>query len=217
MAPTEESLKEDIQRISSIPFLPILLDVVCAATGLGFAAVARVTEDRWIAGGVKDMIQFGMTVGSELPIHTTICHEIREHHTPVVIDHVSYDARFCGHHTPAMYGFESYISFPIIRTSGEFYGTLCAIDPKAAMLNTQPMFGLFTTLAGLIARFLDGVKVLQNEDRAELENYLEHELKNARHELNATAAAGKEDRMQLLSSKIFQLIMALDPEGAFMH
>ena len=29
-----------------------------------------------------------------------------------------------------MYGFKSYISFPIILQTGEFFGTLCAIDPN---------------------------------------------------------------------------------------
>ena len=36
----------------------------------------------------------------------------------VVIDHVAEDDDFCGHPTPALYGFQSYISMPIFRRDG---------------------------------------------------------------------------------------------------
>ena len=68
--------------------------------------------------------------GDELKVETTICHEIRQSREPVIIDEVSKDAIYCGHHTPAQYGFQSYISMPIILPDGSFFGTLCAIDPK---------------------------------------------------------------------------------------
>src|SRR3546814_10149476 len=63
----------------------ILADV-CSLTNMGFAAVARVTEDRWIACQVFDKIEFGLTPGGELEIATTICNEIREHGQAVVFD-----------------------------------------------------------------------------------------------------------------------------------
>ena len=49
----------------------------------------------------------------------------------VVIDNVADDMAYCGHHTPAQYGFQSYISMPIVLADGTFFGTLCAIDPQA--------------------------------------------------------------------------------------
>lgn len=48
----------------------------------------------------------------------------------VVIDHVAENPKWSGHHTPAMYGFQSYISMPIILSDGSLFGTLCAIDPR---------------------------------------------------------------------------------------
>jgi hypothetical protein len=39
--------------------------------------------------------------GGELVVVTTICHEIRQSHQAVAIDHVAEDEFFCGHHTPA--------------------------------------------------------------------------------------------------------------------
>jgi hypothetical protein len=56
-----------------------------------FAAVARVTEDRWIACSVLDEIDFGLQPGGELKVETTICDEIRQSHQAVVIDNVAED------------------------------------------------------------------------------------------------------------------------------
>ena len=104
----------DIDAVGAIDAVPTILDVVCRATGMGFAAVARVTEDRWIGCAVHDQIEFGLQPGGELKVETTICNEIREMRAPVVIDHVAEDEVYCGHPTPAMYGFQSYISMPIV-------------------------------------------------------------------------------------------------------
>ncbi len=41
----------------------------------------------------------------------------------VMIDHVVTDERYRNHHTPKLYGFQSYISVPINLKNGEFFGT----------------------------------------------------------------------------------------------
>jgi hypothetical protein len=63
---------------------------------MGFAAVARVTENRWICCASRDDINFGLKAGGELEVDTTTCHEIRQSREAVVIDHVAADATFCG-------------------------------------------------------------------------------------------------------------------------
>jgi GAF domain-containing protein len=145
----------DIDAIGRIAAVPTILDVVRRSTGMGFAAVARVTEGRWIACRVQDGIGFGLTPGGELKIETTICHEIRSHREPVVINNVSEDEAYRAHHTPALYGFQSYISMPILLADGSFFGTLCAIDPKPHMLNTPEVIGSFRLFAELIAFHLE--------------------------------------------------------------
>ena len=127
----------------------------CRTTGMGFAAVARVTEDRWVCCAVRDDIAFGLVPGGELVVESTICHEIRQSGQAVVIDHVAEDAAYCGHHTPAQYGFQSYISMPIIRADGSMFGTLCAIDPRPHRLNTSETLGMFKLFAELISIHLD--------------------------------------------------------------
>ena len=157
MAP---DLSADIAAVQGIAAVPRSLEVVCRSTGMGFAAVARVTEQRWVCCAVRDEIAFGLTPGGELQVETTICHEIRQSGEAVVIDSVADDLVFCGHHTPAQYGFQSYISMPIILGDGSFFGTLCAIDPRPARLNTPQTVGMFKLFAELIATHLDAANRL---------------------------------------------------------
>lgn len=131
-----------------------MLDQVCAVTAMGFAAVARVTDTRWVACQVLDKIEFGLHPGDELELKTTICDEIRLHGPAVVIDHVEADSNWRMHHTPVLYGFQSYISFPIVLADGSFFGTLCAIDPEPHKLDTPETVGLFERFARDIAALL---------------------------------------------------------------
>ena len=147
--------RADIEAIGRIPAVPTILDVVCRTTSMGFAAVARVTGDNWIACSVRDDIAFGLRPGDELRIETTICNEIRQHREPVVINNVAEDEVYCGHQIPAMYGFQSYISIPICLPDGSFFGTLCALDPKPHVLKTPEVIGMFKLFAELIAFHLD--------------------------------------------------------------
>jgi signal transduction histidine kinase len=161
--------QKDIDDIASIPIISTMLDVICRTTGMGFAAIARVTEDRWITCSVKDEIGFGIKPGGELDIKTTICNEIRQTGNCVVIDNVDEDPDFHDHHTPVMYGFKSYISIPIIRKDGTFFGTLCAIDPKPNILKTPAVTGMFQLFTDLISFHLSNVELLSQTEASLVE------------------------------------------------
>jgi signal transduction histidine kinase len=133
---------------------------------MGYAAVARVTGQRWVACSVRDGISFGLRPGEDLRLETTICNEIRQHGRPVVIDDVARDAQFRDHHTPAKYGFQSYISVPIVLQGGEFFGTLCAIDPRPARINTPATINTFRLFAELIAFHLDADRRVADSEAA---------------------------------------------------
>lgn len=163
MAPDIPDAIESVGRIKAVP---TILEVVCRATGMGFAAVARVTQDRWVACSVLDEIDFGLKPGGELRVETTICHEIRQSRAPVIIDNVAQDAVWCKHETPALYGFQSYISMPIILADGSFFGTLCAIDPHPARLRDTEKIGMFQLFAELIAKHLDADQKLSATESA---------------------------------------------------
>jgi signal transduction histidine kinase len=186
--------QDDIDAVARIAAVPTILAVLCATTGMGFAAVARVTEGRWVACGVKDEIGFGLTPGGELRVETTICHEIRQVQEPVIINHVAEDLRYRSHPTPAMYGFQSYISMPILLANGSFFGTLCAIDPKPHMLATPQVTGMFKLFAELIAFHLDAhARIDQTEAR------LSNEIETAKLRDQFIAVLGHDLRNPLAS------------------
>jgi signal transduction histidine kinase len=172
-----QDFQADIENVSRIEAVPTILDVVCRTTGMRFAAVARVTEDRWIACSVLDEIDFGLKPGGELKVETTICNEIRQSREPVIIDNVAADDAWCSHATPAMYGFQSYISMPIILADGTFFGTLCAIDPRPARLRTPETIGMFRLFADLIAKHLDAQRKLAATESALLEERAVSEMR----------------------------------------
>jgi signal transduction histidine kinase len=183
-------IQADVEAIGRIDAITSILDLISHTTEMGFVAVARVTDESWVTCAVLDKIQFGLKPGDELKLETTICHEIRNHRQPVAIDHVAHDTIYSEHPTPAMYGFESYISVPIITKSGHFFGTLCAIDPKAAKVNTPEIISMFTLFADLIAFHLNALQELTvsekklslSEDNNELKEHfiaiLSHDLRN---------------------------------------
>ncbi|MDO7835694.1 GAF domain-containing protein [Sphingobium sp. HBC34] len=135
----------------------ILADV-CRLTDMGFAAVAHVTERRWIACQVLDKIEFGLTPGDELEIAQTICTEIRDHGQAVIFDDASVDPDWRTHPVPILYGFKSYASFPIILSNGDFYGTLCAIDPRRRKVATSEVIATLSAYARQVAVLLESAQ-----------------------------------------------------------
>jgi signal transduction histidine kinase len=206
------AFETDIAAVQQIEAVPKILEVVCRTTGMRFAAVARVTDSRWICCAVRDEIAFGLAPGGELKVETTLCHEIRQHREPVVIDHVAKDTVYCNHHTPALYGLQSYISMPIFLADGSFFGTLCAIDPAPHVLNTPETLGMFKLFAELIAFHLNAADKLAvseadltNERKtAELREQfiavLGHDLRNP---LASIAAVARRFRKAALSEEEF--------------
>lgn len=156
------STHKDVQAVERIAAVPKILEVVTRITGMRFAAIARVTESQWVACAVRDDIAFGLAPGSELELCSTICNEVRQHQQPVVFGHASEHPHFSSHHTPLQYGLESYISVPIFRGGGAFFGTLCAIDPRPAELDDPSILGSLELFAELIGLQLD------TEDELEL-------------------------------------------------
>jgi signal transduction histidine kinase len=192
-------LQADVDAVSRIEAVPTILEVVCRTTGMGFAAVARVTEDHWIACSIRDEIAFGLQPRGELKIETTICDEIRQSREAVIINHVAEDEVYCRHPTPAMYGFQSYISMPITLRDGTFFGTLCAIDPRPAKLNTPETIGMFKLFAELIAFHIDANERLAASEaslfderntsvlRDQFIAVLGHDLRNPLHAVSSAA------------------------------
>jgi signal transduction histidine kinase len=156
----------DIATIGRISSVPAILQVIRELTGLRFVAVARVTEDSWTACAVLDQLNFGLQVGGELDLATTLCHEIRQAHHSVVIDKASEDPLYRDHHTPRLYQFESYIAVPIFRTDGRFFGTICALDPNPAPLKSSTIQSTMESFARMLALQIEAEENLQKTEAA---------------------------------------------------
>lgn len=186
----DPGLKADVALIAGISAVTGILDVVCRTTGMGFAAVARVTDKKWIACAVKDNVGFGLKPGGELDLKTTLCDEVRDRREPVVFNDAAIDPVYVDHHTPRIYGLRSYIAFPIIRADGEMFGTLCAIDPEPHHVSSPETREMFRLFAELIAFHIDAADQLEasasalqvERDTAELRDQfiaiLGHDLRN---------------------------------------
>jgi signal transduction histidine kinase len=221
----KDNVADDLDAVARIDVVPKILEVICRTTGMGFAAVARVTEERWVACAVRDEIAFGLRPGGELEVATTICDEIRDSGRHVVIDHVAEDETFCRHPTPQMYGFQSYISVPIVRPDGSFFGTLCSIDPKPARLNTPETVGMFKLFAELIAFHLDAQERLRLSETALLDErqtaqlreqfiaVLGHDLRNP---LNAVRGGSELLQLMPLGEKASPVVALIQRSAARM-
>jgi len=164
--PDTFAFAQDIASVAKIDAVPIILSMVKHVTGMRFAAVARVTDRRWVVCAVDDSIDFGLQPGGELVLESTICHEIRQKRQPVLFTHASEHPVYSLHHTPKTYQLESYASIPIVKANGEFFGTLCAIDTVPAHFDENAVLKTLTLFAQLIAMQLDLQQDLERSESA---------------------------------------------------
>lgn len=148
-------LRKSVDEIQAIGAVPKILETVAAMTGLGFVCIAHVTNDAWITCAVLDKLEFGLKPGDELDVTTTLCEEVRDTGRSVIIDHVAESTQYAGHHTPRIYGFQSYFSIPVLRTDGRYFGTLCGLDPKPIKLSDPVTVSTLHLFAELISKQLD--------------------------------------------------------------
>ena len=145
----------DVAIVKSIGVVPKILEVACRITGAGFAGVARVTEDRWIAAMVRDEIGLGLEPGSALPLDNTFDRHVKQSRQSLIIENAAERPDFAANPMAEIFGVQSYISVPIILADDTFFGTLCAIDRRPARLDTPETVAMFKLLAELIAYHLD--------------------------------------------------------------
>ncbi len=161
----DPAIDRDLATIGRLPSVQRILEVVAAQTGMRFTVVARVDEESWTACAVHDQIDFGLVPGSQLAINTTICDQVRRQREPVLFGQASSDPHWSAHPIPAMYGIESYVSIPIYRSDGAFFGTLCAIDVRAAKLDDPALRQSLELYAQLIAAHLEAEERVADSDR----------------------------------------------------
>jgi signal transduction histidine kinase len=176
MDSAEDSVRA-VAAIARIDAVPTLLKVLCEMTGMRVAVIARVTDKTWTACAVKDEAHFGLKPGMELQVNTTLCFDSRASRAPIVIEHASADPRYRRHEAPKLYRIESYVSVPIIRANGGYFGNLSALDPNPASVKEPRILSMFTEFAALIASQLDHQVQQEQEHRALLDERAAGELR----------------------------------------
>jgi signal transduction histidine kinase len=166
MDDTREEIDRAVAAIGRMDAVPTLLAVLCEATGLRFAVVARVTEATWTACAVRDDIEWGIKAGDQLAPGATPCLESAATRDPVVIEHASADPRYSSRVARAPYPVESYVSVPIVLADGRYFGNLCALDPAPAKVKQPRIVGMFNRVAALIATQLDNQLRQEQEHEA---------------------------------------------------
>jgi signal transduction histidine kinase len=169
--PADKNMPAYVREIQDIGAVGQILETVAMITGLGFVAVAHVTDHSWTTCAVLDKLGFGLKVGDGLDVTTTLCEEVRATASTIVIDHVNESARYRDHHTPRIYGFQSYFSIPIFRPDGTYFGTLCGLDPQPATLSAPATLSTLQLFAELISKQLEVER---------LHAVVQHELLNER-------------------------------------
>lgn len=159
-------LKKDVEDVNMIPGIQKLLRVISHSSKMGFVAIARVTENRWVTCVSEDKLDFGLLPGDEAAVETTICNEIRQHHVPVIINDIDSNFIFKNHHSRKYYDFKSYISFPIFKKNGDFFGTLCAADTEKRTLHEEAITSMFELYADLISFHLQSIAELNDANEA---------------------------------------------------
>lgn len=151
----EQDVLKRVEEIQAISAVPKILETVAAMTGLRFVCIAHVTDDSWTACAVLDRLDFGLKPGAALDVTTTLCEEVRDTARAVIIDSVQDSDQYRAHHTPRIYGFQSYFSIPIFRTDGKYFGTLCGLDPEPARLTDNVTASTLHLFADLVSKQLD--------------------------------------------------------------
>lgn len=158
------SIGSDLATISRIDAVSLILRSLSEITGMRYAAVARVTETSWTACAALDQLGFGIGPGDELAIDLTLCKEVRQQRRLIVFNQASAHPLYRDHPVPRHYGFESYVAVPILRASGEFFGTLCAIDPEPSTVENPTTIRTLELYAQLIGVQLDLQEKLQSSE-----------------------------------------------------
>ncbi len=155
------SIKQDVNAVQAIEAVPAILNIIANTTGFRFVGIARITPDSWTICTLIDDCYINLLPGEQVDAKKTICYEVESSNEPIIIEHVKHDAIYHDHPAPKMFGFESYFSWPLYDTEGNFFGTLCGFDPLPLKLKNDRIEAMFESFAQLISRqisFEDSLK-----------------------------------------------------------
>lgn len=181
--------QSDIETLAGSELVGTILETVMLATEVRFAAVARVTAERWVACRTVDEVNFSLAAGDEIEIESTFCQSVRETSQKVLFSDVATDKTYRNHPIATKFGIVSYASIPIFRSDGTFFGTLCAIDSVPRDLAHPRAVAMLEMFADIIGQGLETQERLQAQERQ-----IEHQREMARIQEELVAVLGHDLR-----------------------
>lgn len=140
----------DAQVAEQVEGVPRMLRAIHELTGMRFTALSRVDQTHWSALAFYDQLDFGMAPGQKLELEVTICGDALKSREVIVFGAAADHPVYACSPLPALYGFKSYISVPILMDDDTVFGTVCALDAESRTI-TPDMIHLIQAYARRIA------------------------------------------------------------------
>lgn len=138
----------------AFPSVPHILRIIAETTGAGFVGITRPSGEGWTVCAAHDLAGIGVGPEDVLEVQSAIMPADGAGRSVTVIDDLTEWTGGSDHPALRQHGVRSYLSVPIIRSDGRFFGTICAFDRSPRPLDEPVTIGVVESFAELIGRQL---------------------------------------------------------------
>lgn len=200
-------LPDPASMVLAIASVPHILEIIGRKTGARFVAITRPGKNGWVICAARDWPGTDIQVGDRLEAQdlilggpSALAREI------VVIDDLSTEPGAHDHPALRQHGVRSFLSVPIFRREGGFFGTICVFDRVPRLLNEPVTLGVLGGFARLIGRQLE-----DQQQPDEIRGQLHAEKASSRRREEFIAVLGHDLRSPIAS--ITSGLRVLEREG----
>lgn len=141
-----------------LPSFHSCLELACAVSGMRVALIGEVGEQQWRAVHALDRAGLGISAGLRLDLINTFCRDVTATQEAIWFGDYRQDQQRCDSPIPAMHGFRSYISVPVVLSDGRVFGTLCTLDPEPRPI-TDEILHAMRALGAVVAEQISAADV----------------------------------------------------------
>lgn len=146
-----------------LPSFHSCLELACAVSGMRVALIGEVGEQQWRAVHALDRAGLGISAGLRLDLINTFCRDVTASGEAIWFSDYRQDQKRCDSPIPAMHGFRSYISVPVVLADGRVFGTLCTLDPDPRPV-TDEILHAMRALGAVVAEQIGAAEVHDTDD-----------------------------------------------------
>ncbi|MBJ7517160.1 MAG: GAF domain-containing sensor histidine kinase [Stenotrophomonas sp.] len=157
----DRSIKE-----GPLPSFHSCLELACAVSGMRVALIGEVGEQQWRAVHALDRAGLGISAGLRLDLINTFCRDVTATGEAIWFSDYRQDQKRCDSPIPAMHGFRSYISVPVVLADGRVFGTLCTLDPEPRPI-TDEILHAMRALGAVVAEQIGALELQQPAEHAD--------------------------------------------------